>query len=60
MAIYLSDDFIREHGETLLNVLLTEIENMKWKLDMSKPSNVREYVHQDNLGESGNFEVRHG
>ncbi len=57
MAIYLSDDFIREHGETLLNVLLTEIENMKWKLDMSKPSNVREYV-QNELDRAD--EVQHG
>lgn len=57
MAIYLSDDFIREHGETLLNVLLTEIENMKWKLDMSKPSNVREYV-QNELARAD--EVQHG
>ena len=57
MAIYLSDDFIREHGETLLNVLLTEIEDMKWKLDMSKSSNVREYV-QNELDRAD--EVQHG
>lgn len=57
MVIYLSDDFIREHGETLLNVLLTEIEDMKWKLDMSKPSNIREYV-QNELDRAD--EVQHG
>lgn len=57
MAIYLSDDFIREHGETLLNVLLTEIEDLKWKLDMSKPSNIREYV-QNELDRAD--EVQHG
>lgn len=57
MAIYLSDDFIREHGETLLNVLLTEIDDMKWKLDMSKPSNIREYV-QNELDRAD--EVQHG
>lgn len=57
MSIYLSDDFIREHGETLLNVLLTEIEDMKWKLDMSKPSNIREYV-QNELDRAD--EVQHG
>lgn len=57
MSIYLSDDFIRDHGETLLNVLLTEIEDMKWKLDMSKPSNVREYVpHELDRAD----EVQHG